>query len=206
MGIFSNIFKAALPLIGNTLLPGIGGVIGSGIAGSLGGGDIGAGLLGGGVSSSSAESLAAQQAANAATQRFIEQQAGQARGDISSLFPQAQDVSRQGFQGALDLIGLGVPQQLGAFQQGNVGAQQAISSTLPQIQNAILGLPVDFGQFQPQQLNIDTSFLQGLQAPQIQQAPQPGLPDLGVIPTPTTPRFGGFTGFSGGPGPRGVFV
>lgn len=218
MGIFSGIFKAALPFIGNAILPGIGGAIGAGLAGSIGGGGsggIGAGLLGGGVSSSSAKSLAAQQAANAATQQFILQQATQGRGDISSLFPQAQDVSRQGFQSALDLIGLGVPQQLGAFQQGNVGAQQAISSTLPQIQNAILGLPVDFGQFQPQQLNIDTSFLQGLQAPQIQQiqpTQQTALPSLGVIPTPTTPQFGGFTGFtgfdgfSGGPGPRGVFL
>ncbi len=161
-------------------------------------------IFGGGTSKASRESQAAAQAENLARERFIREQSGQARQDVSGLFPQAQDVSRQGFQGALDLIGLGVPAQLGAFQQGNIGAQQAISSTLPQIQNAILGLPVDFGQFQPQQLNVDTSFLQGLQAPQIQQPQQTAPPQLSGLNPFTNRRnaLPGFAspGFSGGPG------
>lgn len=127
-------------------------------------------IFGGGVSKASKESQKAQAAANAATQRFIEEKAGLARQDVSSLFPQAQDVSRQGFQGALDLFGQSLPAQADIFQQGNIGAQQQLASTLPQFQRAIMGQPVDFSQFQPQTLSFDPSFLQGQQAPQMQAA------------------------------------
>ena len=126
-------------------------------------------IFGGGKTSASEESLAAQQQANIATQAFIEQQAGQARADVSRLFPGAQQVMAQGAQGALDVIGQGIPEQLRAFTGGNVGAQQALQTTLPQFQAAILGQPVDFSAFQPVDLGFDTSFLQNLQAPTTQQ-------------------------------------
>lgn len=128
-------------------------------------------IFGGGVSSASKQSQAAQQQANAATQQFIEQQEGLARADVSSLFPGAQQVQAQGAQGALDVIGQGIPEQLRAFTGGNVGAQQALQTTLPQFQAAILGQPVDFGAFQPVDLGFDTSFLQNLQSPTVQQGP-----------------------------------
>lgn len=145
-------------------------------------------IFGGGTSSASEQSVANQQQANAATQRFIEQQAGQARADVSSLFPGAQQVQAQGAQGALDVIGQGIPAQLQAFQQGNVGAQQALQTTLPQFQAAILGQPVDFSAFQPVDLGFDASFLQGLQAPQIQQ-PQGSLANIGQPQPAINPQF-----------------
>jgi hypothetical protein len=84
----------------------------------------------------------------------------QARGDIGRLFPQAQASLTQGLQGAIDLFGQTVPQQLSSFQQGNIGAQQAILSGLPQMQNAILGGSVNLGGLQPFQVQgIDTGFL-----------------------------------------------
>lgn len=97
---------------------------------------------------------------NEATRRFIEQQGRLARSDVLSLFPGA-DINRNlGFQGALDVFGQTIPQQFGALQQGNVGAQEAILAGLPQFQNAILGLPTDLSGLQPQTINIDTGFAQ----------------------------------------------
>jgi len=130
-------------------------------------------IFGGGTTGASEQSQAAQISANAATERFIREQSGQARQDVLNLFPQAQQVGAQGFQGALDVISGGIPQQLGAFQQGNVGAQQITSQTLPQIQNAILGLPVNQGVFTPQEITTDLSFLSGLTVPTVQPADLP---------------------------------
>lgn len=122
-------------------------------------------LFGGGTTGASEQSQAAQIAANEATERFIRERSAEARQDITSIFPQAQQAAQQGFQGALNLIGQGLPGQIGAFQQGNIGAQSVISQTLPQIQNAILGLPVQQGAFQPQPISTDLSFLENLQLP-----------------------------------------
>jgi len=82
-----------------------------------------------------------------------------ARGDVERLFPQAQQSAQQGFQGALDVFGQSLPAQTDVFQQGNVGAQQAILSGLPQIQNALFGNQVDLSQLQPFQVQQpDLSF------------------------------------------------
>ena len=78
--------------------------------------------------------------------------ANQARADVNRLFPQAQQTAQQGFQGALDVFGQSLPAQTDVFQQGNLGAQQAILSGLPQIQNALFGNQVDLGQLQPFQV------------------------------------------------------
>ena len=133
-------------------------------------------IFGGGVSEASKQSQQAQQQANAATQRFIEQQTATGRQDVSSLFPGAQAAMAQGTQGALDILGQGIPAQVDIFSRGNVGAQQALANTLPQFQRAILGQPLDFSQFQPVNLGADASFVQGLQAPTIQQPVQQGIP------------------------------
>ena len=124
-------------------------------------------IFGGGTTGASQQSQEAQLAANAATEKFIREQTGQARADVTALFPSAQRVGAEGFQGALNVIAGGIPQQLAAFQGGNVGAQQTLGQTLPQIQNAILGLPVNQGAFQPQQANPDLSFISNLSVPTV---------------------------------------
>lgn len=124
-------------------------------------GDIFKSLFGG----TDKSSLKAQTAANQATQRFIEQQGRQARGDVLALQPGVEQNRMLGTQAALDVLGQTIPQQFSTFQQGNVGAQQQLLAGLPQFQNAILGLPTDFSQFQPQAIQFDPSFAQ-------QQVPQ----------------------------------
>ena len=101
-----------------------------------------------------------------------QQLAFDAKESLFQLFPAAQTSRELGFQRALDIQGAVIPQQLGAIQQGNVGAQEALLAGLPQIRNAILGRPVHMSQLQPQTIDIDTSFAQ-------QQLPQFSSPLLG---------------------------
>ena len=100
----------------------------------------------------------AQERANERTLQLQAQLAGQAREDAFNLFPQAQEERRRSFQQALGLLQGALPQQTGTFQQGNVAAQNQILAGLPQIQNAILGRPVDLSALQATQVPIDLSF------------------------------------------------
>jgi len=113
----------------------------------------------------------AQSRANKQSAKLIAEKAEEARTDVLSLFPAFEQNIQAGAQGALDILGQAIPQQLGAFQAGNVGAQQALLTGLPQIQNAILGQPVDLSGLQAQQLPVDLSFAQQ-QLPQFQTAAQ----------------------------------
>lgn len=124
------------------------------------------------------KAAAAQQRGIEAGQEFIQEGTQQARNDIQGIFPSAQQALQGGFQGAADIFSQAAPQQADVFQAGNVAAQQQIAQGLPQFQNAILGQPVDFSQFQPVQLEQpDFSFLNT-------QMPQPMSPfaqDVGVM-------------------------
>lgn len=119
----------------------------------------------------------AQIDANKSTAELIAKQAKEAEQAIIPLFSQAQEQRNLGFQGAADVFGQGAPAQISAFQQGNVGAQQALLAGLPQIQNAILGRQVDLTGLQPQQINVDTGFLQQ-QLPQFQSGSDAMRADL----------------------------
>jgi len=84
--------------------------------------------------------------------------AAQARGDVQRLFGTA-DIARQGgFSSALDFLSGAPAAQIAPFQQGNVAAQQQIARGLPQIQNALLGLPTDLSGFQAQQIGRPADF------------------------------------------------
>ena len=98
------------------------------------------------------------------SQDFIRKGVQDARKDVNAIFPQARQSAGQGFQGALDIFSKLIPQQAGLFQQGNVGAQQALLAGLPQMNNAILGAPIDYSSMQPQTLNYNTDFAQGNRA------------------------------------------
>jgi hypothetical protein len=94
----------------------------------------------------------AAQEANAAAlkqrddaQKFIEQQTNQARGDIFQLFPAAQQARQQGIQSGFNLYKAALPTQTQYFQQGNIQAQNQQLAGLGQIQNAILGRPINQG-------------------------------------------------------------
>ena len=138
----------------------------SGVAVAIGGSALVGAYVGDRASSKAADAQSSSSsAALAATRRAAEE----ARGDVNRIFPQAQQTAQQGFQGALDVFGQSLPAQTDVFQQGNVGAQQAILSGLPQIQNALLGGNVDFSQMQPfQAQQPDLGFFQQ-ELPQIEQ-------------------------------------
>ena len=124
------------------------------------------GIFGGGTSSSSEKSLEAVRADNLARQRAIEKGAGTAVADVKRIIPEALRVGGEGFQGALDIIGQGIQPQISAFQQGNIGAQEITAETLPLVLAAILGTGGGVGDtFDPRSINVDTSFLEGVQAP-----------------------------------------
>lgn len=112
----------------------------------------------------------AQTAQNARSQEFIEQQSRMAQLASQRLFDTGQNNLLAGNEAALNLFQQGAPQQLSAFQQGNMNAQNQILAGLPQIQNAIMGTPVNYGAFTPRAVNVDTNFLQGAQLPNFQNA------------------------------------
>jgi hypothetical protein len=147
----------------------------------------------------------AQQAqidANLAATALIQKRAKEAREDVLALGELTQAGQRAGFQSVLDILGQAAPQQFGAFQQGNVGAQQALLAGLPQIQNALLGQPVNLAALQPQTIGFSTDFAQqqlpafgGVTSvvPRARNAPQDIVnPALPVLPGAGDANQGGF--------------
>ena len=95
---------------------------------------------------------------NRRARQFVREEGKRSRSDAKRLFSRARTDRRRGFQGALDILGQSVPQQVGSFQAGNVGAQEALLAGLPQIRNAILGAPTDLSGLTPTRLDFDPSF------------------------------------------------
>ena len=110
---------------------------------------------------------------NAANRAFIQQGTQDARAQIDQLWPQAQADRLFGAQGAQNIMQGFVPQQLGAFQQGNQQAQGTMGATAEQQRNARLGTPVDYNFLQPQgQYQANFDFLnQPLQGARIEPDP-----------------------------------
>jgi hypothetical protein len=138
-------------------------------------------------------------------QDILKEAVERGRSDILSRFPEVQAAIGQGFGESRNLLaGTAFPGQVGAFQQGNLQAQEAIQAGLPQQINAIMGLPVDLTGLQPRQISVDPNMFQAqLAATQEQRAAAPQEP-----PTQLTPeqiesirqRISG--GFLGGAGPQ----
>ena len=115
---------------------------------------IGGAALLGAVSSrnSTNKAIDASTAAGDKSAQQLAASTAQARGDLFKLFPAAQQNAQRGYQGALDVFSQALPQQAQQFQAGNVAAQNQLIAGMPQYQNAILGAPVDYSQFQATQL------------------------------------------------------
>jgi len=111
---------------------------------------IGSAVVGGIAATKSAKSARkAQEKGQERAQESVERAAAQAREDALRLFGEAGAQRLGGFQGAQNIFAGTVPQQFDIFQQGNIQAQQTAGLAPQQIQNALLGLPVDFGFLQP---------------------------------------------------------
>lgn len=121
----------------------------------------------------------AQMAANQRAQAYIERAGAEAAQSGQRLFGAAQENIMRGNEAAMGLFGQFAPQQLAAFQQGNVNAQQQIAGGLPQIQAALMGTPVDYSAFQPRSVApVDTRFMRqnmpGFRTTEEALAPQEG--------------------------------
>jgi hypothetical protein len=121
----------------------------SGIATAIAGAAIVGGIS---ARNSTNKSISASEAAGERASQQLNQSTAKAREDLFKLFPAAQQNTQQGYQGALDVFKQTLPQQAGVFQAGNVAAQNQLLAGMPQFQNAILGAPVDYSQFQATQL------------------------------------------------------
>ena len=91
---------------------------------------------------------------------FIRSSRRQSRNDILNLYPSAQRTRQRGIAANLDFIKQALPVELDLYQQGNLAAQKALSDSLPQIQNALFGNPVDYSNFQP--TYVDTGGINAL--------------------------------------------
>jgi len=100
-----------------------------------------------------------------------------ARLDINRLFGQAKDTRESGFGRTLDLLSGAPTRQIEPFQQGSLAAQETTAAGLPQVRNAILGLPTDFSKIGPRSIsappNIDISKFRPEPAPLPAALPAP---------------------------------
>ena len=111
----------------------------------------------GGVASNSASKRAVEGQEDAREAMALAAEQARTR-DIIPGFQQAQEQQDRGFTQALDFLSQAPQQQITPFQQGNIAAQNQLAGGLPQIQNALLGLPVDFSGFQAQQIGQPNQF------------------------------------------------
>lgn len=153
--------------------------------------------LGAGIFGASKDRSAARDATQAnvdqreRSEAFIREQSEKARGDVLTLQPGVEASRLAGFGGALDVFKQALPQQLQAFQQGNLRAQDIQKAGLSQQQRAILGQqlfdPLDFrpqGVGLPDFSNIQLPQFTGSQ--ELLQAQQPQQQQ---------PQFNRFRGF-----------
>jgi len=154
------------------------------------------GSIGAGIFGASKDRSAARDATQAnvdqrdRSEAFIREQSKQAREDVLGLQPGVEESRLAGFGGALDVFKQALPQQLQAFQQGNLRAQDIQKTGLAQQQRAILGQPLfDPLGFQPQAIGLpDFSNIQLPQFPGSQELLQQQQPQQ-------PPQFNQFRGF-----------
>ena len=136
----------------------------------------------------------AQTAGQEAAVQAMERATARARGDAIPLFESGTRNALAGFQGALDVFGQSIPQQMQSFQQGNVGAQNALRQGLAQQQNAILGNPFSNAGIQTQQFELPDASQFQQQLPEFETVSQA----LELARTNRIPGFGGGGGGVGG--------
>ena len=115
-----------------------------------------------------------QKKENKRSRAFTVDQGKRAREDLMILNNAADQNRNMGFQSVLDLLGQAMPQQMSAFQQGNVGAQQALINGMGQYQNAIMGRPIDMSQSRVRRIQTDPVYMQQT-LPDFIQTPDIGL-------------------------------
>ena len=122
----------------------------------------GASLLGGFLTNKSGQDGKAHRYAkqrNAEMDAYIKQMQEQSRNDLLGLWPGAMNNANMGYQAALDMFGQSIPQQMGAFTQGNMNAQGTLLAGMDPYMAALMGNPVDMSGLQPRGVSYDTSWI-----------------------------------------------
>ena len=163
-----------------------------------------AAIIGTSVLSSALQSRNAKKGAKGAANAELEgqrmaleatqQAADQARADAIPLFSSGQNNVLEGYRAANEIAGQSIPEQIRAFQSGNMGAQNALLQGLPQMQNAILGGPINNNALQAQRINTPNDSFFQRDLPEFQTIEDALAPP----PPPVTTGGGGFTGGLGG--------
>lgn len=120
-------------------------------------------------------------------QNITQQAVSQARSEIMDLFPQAQQSNLAGYQSALDLFNTSAPQQMQMAQQGNQNAQATLLAGLPQMNNALLGAPIDYSALQVRNTTYNPSALNAQLPAQLQNILTP--PQTAQTQQPTHNEF-----------------
>ncbi len=120
------------------------------------GAGIAVGTVGAGILSSRAAKSAAETGAEGAERSGaqIQQAADRARTDVLDFFPAAQQDLLAGAGAAGDLLASGIGEQQRLLSAGNVGAQGTLQGGFSQVQNALLGLPVNQQAFAPKSIEL----------------------------------------------------
>jgi len=99
------------------------------------------------------QALNAQQKSNNQSREYTKEMADQARADAHRYFTQSDQPLQQGYQSAIDALGGTLRQQIDTTARGNYYGQEALLSSMPEFQNAILGYGVDNTRLQPRILH-----------------------------------------------------
>lgn len=145
-------------------------------------------VIGGAVANKGAnDAIDAQKDQNASNEAFIKEQAAKARSDSIPLYDASRGALRDGTQAGLNTLGTAMGQQIDTSARGNYFAQEQMLAGLPQVQNAILGMPVDMGALQPKILHPERN-LDSMINPQMADQRMPDLAaSLGGVTDPNNP-------------------
>ena len=102
----------------------------------------------------------AQRKENSDNRGYFDDKANEGRDDALQLFPASDENRNMGYQAALDLLKISMPEQSRQFRRGNVAAQNLMKASMPQYQNAILGNRIDYRKLQPTLLSDNTTYRQ----------------------------------------------
>ena len=152
----------------------------------------------GSIASNKASKRAAGAAENSTREQieFMKEQADQARSEINKYIPMATQSRNQGFQRQADFLSSALPTTMGMMQQGNMGAQDVLAGSMPQIQNALMGGNVDYGFLQPRKINYQQAVQDILSGfPSIYEEPSQQQGQQGSA-NPTIPIANGSAGIN----------
>ena len=96
--------------------------------------------------------------ANASDRALFEKLANESSANAKTLMGAADTNRNMAYEQVLGLLGGTVPTRLGAFQQGNLGAQKQLIAGMPLLQAALLGMPIDTSVLQPTSVSYNTDY------------------------------------------------